>query len=233
MRIWHRIIIWIAMILVIFVLLITGFQIAIYGNSQYGFYKKEYEKYKVTDALNMKMDNVMLVTEHMMEYLNGKKEKLSIVTEVDGEKKDFFNEQDRLHMADVRNLFLGGKKLRTISLMVSVLLLMFLAVKKADLKQLVPTGYLQALFFYLVIVIILIAAMAIDFTKCFTLFHHLFFKNNLWLFDPATDYMIRMLPEGFFLDMVIRIGATFFVLLAAPGALAILYKKKMKKSKNK
>ena len=56
----------------------------------------------------MKIDNVMAVTEHMMAYLIGKEEKLSIVTDVDGEHQDFFNEQDRLHLADVRNLFLGG-----------------------------------------------------------------------------------------------------------------------------
>ena len=40
-------------------------------------------------------------------------------------------------------------------------------------------------------------------------FHHIFFDNDLWLFDPATDYMIRMLPEGLFYDMVMRIGAIF------------------------
>ena len=37
----------------------------------------------------------------------------------------------------------------------------------------------------------------------------LFFTNNLWVFDPETDYMIRMLPEGFFSDMVIRISEVF------------------------
>ena len=36
------------------------------------------------------------------------------------------------------------------------------------------------------------------------------------MFDPATDYMIRMLPEGFFYDFVFRIGG-FFV-----GSLAVL-----------
>ena len=51
----------------------------------------------------------------------------------------------------------------------------------------------------------------------FTLFHEIFFTNDLWLFDPATDYMIRMLPEGFFYDMVMRIGAWFV------GGLVLLF----------
>ena len=203
MKIWYRVTITFTMLLVIFALLITGFQLAVYGDSHYGFYKKEYEKYRVTDDLNMKIDNVMAVTEHMMAYLIGKEEKLSIVTDVDGEHQDFFNEQDRLHMADVRNLFLGGLKLRN-----------------------------YALFVYLILAAILGVAMSIDFTSCFTLFHKLFFTNNLWIFDPETDYMIRMLPEGFFLDMVIRVGVIFIVLLAVPGVAAVVYNWKWKKERN-
>lgn len=229
MKIWYRVTITIAMLLVIFALLITGFQLAVYGDSHYGFYKKEYEKYRVTDDLNMKLDNVMAVTEHMMAYLIGKEEKLSIVTDVDGEHQDFFNEQDRLHMADVRNLFLGGLKLRNYAVILATILMIVLMAKKADFRRLVPQGYLQALFVYLILAAILGVAMSIDFTSCFTLFHKLFFTNNLWIFDPETDYMIRMLPEGFFSDMVIRVGVIFIVLLAVPGVTAVVYSWKRKK----
>ena len=229
MKIWYRVTITIAMLLVIFALLITGFQLAVYGDSHYGFYKKEYEKYRVTDDLNMKIDNVMAVTEHMMAYLIGKEEKLSIVTDVDGEHQDFFNEQDRLHMADVRNLFLGGLKLRNYAVILAIILMIVLRAKKADFRRLVPLGYLQALFVYLILAAILGVAMSIDFTSCFTLFHKLFFTNNLWIFDPETDYMIRMLPEGFFSDMVIRVGVIFIVLLAVPGVTAVVYSWKRKK----
>ena len=229
MKIWYRVTITIAMLLVIFALLITGFQLAVYGDSHYGFYKKEYEKYRVTDDLNMKIDNVMAVTEHMMAYLIGKEEKLSIVTDVDGEHQDFFNEQDRLHLADVRNLFLGGLKLRNYAVILATILLIVLMAKKADFRRLVPSGYLQALFVYLILAAILGVAMSIDFTSCFTLFHKLFFTNNLWIFDPETDYMIRMLPEGFFSDMVIRVGVIFIVLLAVPGVTAVVYSWKRKK----
>lgn len=142
MKIWYRVTITFTMLLVIFALLITGFQLAVYGDSHYGFYKKEYEKYRVTDDLNMKIDNVMAVTEHMMAYLIGKEEKLSIVTDVDGEHQDFFNEQDRLHLADVRNLFLGGLKLRNYAVILATILMIVLRAKKADFRRLVPIGYL-------------------------------------------------------------------------------------------
>ena len=56
-----------------------------------------------------------------------------------------------------------------------------------------------------------------------------FFDNDLWIFDPDEDYMIRMLPEGLFADMVVRIGVIFaaaILILAAVSAIAIKWKGK-------
>ena len=206
-----------SMFLLILAILITSFQAAIYGDPQYGFYETEYEKYQVTEALGMEMRDVMEVTDHMMAYLIGAEEELSIVTHVDGEEQDFFNEQDRIHMADVTNLFLGGLRARTVCLILAAILLVILAVRKADLKRFLPGCYFRAFGIFLAAVLFLAIAFAIDFTKCFTIFHEIFFTNDLWIFDPATDYMIRMLPEGFFADMVARIGLFFL------GALAELF----------
>ena len=75
----------IMMFLLIGVLLLTSFQVAIYGDSQYRFYEREYKKYQVADSLNMTMDNIMDVTDQMMAYLIGKKAELSVITDVDGE----------------------------------------------------------------------------------------------------------------------------------------------------
>lgn len=203
-----------AMLLVILSMLISSFQLVIYGDSKYRFYEREYEKYTVTEALGMELKDVMHVTEYMMDYLIGKEDELSIVTTVEGKEQDFFNEQDRLHMADVRNLFLGGLKLRRMCLVTAAVLILILILLKADWKYLIPRAYSVAVGVFLGIVALLAIAFSIDFTRCFTIFHQIFFTNDLWLFDPETDYMIRMLPEGFFSDMVIRIGLTFILMLA-------------------
>lgn len=204
-----------AMFLLILAVLITSFQIAIYGDPSYRFYEKEYEKYQVTRSLDMELEDVMEVTEYMMDYLIGKEEELRIVTMVDGREQDFFNEQDRLHMADVRNLFLGGLKLRTACLIAAAMIVAFLAARRADLKRFLPGCYFRAFGVFLGVAAFLAAAFAVDFTRCFTIFHEIFFTNDLWIFDARTDYMIRMLPEGFFFDMVVRIGRTFLEMLTA------------------
>ena len=206
----------IMMFLLIGVLLLTSFQVAIYGDSQYRFYEREYKKYQVADSLNMTMDNIMDVTDQMMAYLIGKKAELSAITDVDGETQDFFNEQDRFHMGEVKDLFLGGLKIRNIMLVAVLLILILLAARKADLIKLLPRAYFVTLGITGVITIVLGVLFASDFDKYFRIFHEIFFDNDQWMFDPATDYMIRMLPEGFFYDFVFRIGG-FFV-----GSLAVL-----------
>ena len=91
---------------VIAALLITSFEIAMY--SDFDVYRYEYEKYDVLSDLDMNMDDVMYVTHEMMDYLRGKGDTLSVMTTVEGREQDFFNEQERFHMGEVRDLFIGG-----------------------------------------------------------------------------------------------------------------------------
>ncbi|HJA42485.1 MAG TPA: TIGR01906 family membrane protein [Candidatus Dorea stercoravium] len=212
----HHVLAVAAMLLLVLALLLTSFQLAIYGDPDYRFYEREYAKYNVTESLDMEMEDVMDVTEKMMDYLIGKRPELSVITDVDGQTQDFFNEQDRLHMADVKNLFLGGLTLRWVLLAAAAVLIALLVLLKGDWRRIIPRAYFIALGIFLAATVLLGGLFASDFTKYFTIFHEIFFTNDLWLFDPATDYMIRMLPEGFFYDMVMRIGGCFL------GSLVVL-----------
>ena len=192
-------------------LLITSFEIAMYAD--FDVYRQEYEKYDVLSDLDMTMDDAMDVTRQMMAYLRGEGDTLSVITTVDGREQDFFNEQDRFHMGEVRDLFIGGLNIRTGALVIAVLCILLLILTKADLKKTVPAGY-QAALAVTVAALLFLIACAVDFNTVFVKFHHIFFDNDLWIFDPAEDYMIRMLPEGLFFDMVVRIGCIFAGLLA-------------------
>lgn len=193
-------------------LLITSFEIAMYAD--FDVYRQEYEKYDVLSNLNMSMDDAMDVTRQMMAYLRGEGDTLSVITTVDGREQDFFNEQDRFHMGEVRDLFIGGLNIRTGALVTAVICILLLILTKADLKKTVPAGYQAALAVTAAALLFLGIACAVDFNAVFVKFHHIFFDNDLWIFDPAEDYMIRMLPEGLFFDMVVRIGCIFAGLLA-------------------
>lgn len=202
--------------------LITSFEIAMY--SDYGFYEKEYEKYDVLSDLDMTMEDTMHVTKEMMSYLRGDRDTLSVITTVEGKEQDFFNEQDRFHMGEVRDLFIGGLNIRTGACVTALVCLIFLLAVRADVRKILPRCYWISLAVSVGCTALIGLAALVDFNALFVQFHHIFFDNDLWIFDPATDYMIRMLPEGLFYDFVIRIGAIFVGILTLLMAVSLLPK---------
>lgn len=207
---------------IIAALLITSFEIAMY--SDFDIYRQEYEKYDVLSDLDMTMDDVMYVTHEMMDYLRGEGDTLSVMTTVEGKEQDFFNEQDRFHMGEVRDLFIGGLNIRLGACAAAVLCVLFLFFTRADVKKIIPRSYWIALGVTGAAVLLVGIAAVVDFNAVFVQFHHIFFDNDLWIFDPAEDYMIRMLPEGLFYDMVMRIGAVFVVSLVVLLVLSFIPK---------
>lgn len=214
----------------IFIFLISSFEIGIY--SDFDFYEKEYSKYGVEEQLDMEMEDIMEVTEYMMSYLRGKEEVLSIETMVEGERQDFFNEQDRLHMEDVQGLFLGGLSLRRATFIILIAGVIALFALKGNWKKIIPYMYERILAVFAVVIVALGVLISQNFTKCFVIFHELFFDNDLWMFDPEYDYMIRMLPEGFFFDMVLRIAVIFIVMLLGSLIVCVISKRLDRKEEN-
>lgn len=192
--------------------------------SDFDVYRQEYEKYDVLSDLDMTMDDVMYVTHEMMDYLRGEGDTLSVMTTVEGKEQDFFNEQDRFHMGEVRDLFIGGLNIRLGACAAAVLCVLFLLFTRADIKKIIPRSYRIALGVTGAAVLLIGIAAVVDFNTVFVQFHHIFFDNDLWIFDPAEDYMIRMLPEGLFYDMVMRIGAIFVAGLAVLLVLSFIPK---------
>ena len=230
MKIVHRILGLAAALAMIVVLLITSFEIAAYSN--FNWYLKEYSKYEVFDDLEMEAEDVMYVTEEMMAYLRGNREELVVETVVDGNEREFFNDREKAHMVDVKNLFLGGLDLRLEAGVMLVAALLILAFTKANMKKVLPQSFLMGVGGFVGLLAIFACLIAKDFHKYFFLFHEIFFDNDLWLLDPKTDLMIRMLPEGFFFDMVVRISTIFGISLALMLLISIVTLIRQRNKKN-
>ena len=166
------------------------------------------------DALNVypdvgiARDEQILINGDLAAYLTGKTDSLDRPVTLRGERVPGpFNEREKSHMRDVKRLFQLGLKARVATLMAAAALMgagLLLGRRRARRR-----GALLAL--CLVTAAGVIAALLLwraDFDALFIRFHQLVFTNDLWLLDPATDAMIRMLPEPFFEGM------------AAQGALA-------------
>ena len=122
-----------ASIAFIVILLITSIEYAAYGS--WNYYEKEYTRLHVLDTVPMTMDDMMDVTHEMMAYLRGDRDDLVVETTIDGTRHEFFNDQEKYHMADVRNLFLHGLALRRYAAVVLVLSIAYLIYRKAPLLK--------------------------------------------------------------------------------------------------
>ena len=198
-------------IAMLIILLISSFEIGAY--SDFDWYEKTYAKYNVLDDLEMEMSDAMQVTKEMMLYLRGNRANLVVDTIVDGEEREFFNDREKAHMVDVKNLFVGGMWLRRAAILVLALAIVLLIKTNADWKRLLPKSFLITIGSFMGITLAAGVLFMTDFHRYFMIFHEIFFTNDLWLLDPDTDLLIRMLPEGFFLDMVKRIGLIFLILM--------------------
>ena len=62
--------------------------------------------------------------------------------------------------------------------------------------------------------LLLLFLMVIAFEQIFLLFHQVFFRNDLWLFDPLVDPIILVLPENLFLIYFVSVIILYELLLA-------------------
>lgn len=109
-----------------------------------------------------------------------------------------FNAREKRHMRDVRALF---EVCRNVSVACLVWGAAVVLLSRANGKRLL----LGMLISWLPVAACALYALQADFGTLFTRFHLLAFTNDLWLLDPATDVMIRMLPQEFFEKMALRL----------------------------
>ena len=192
-----------------FIVLVTSIEIAAYSN--FSFYEKEYNKYAVTSYVDISMPDLMNVTKEMMSYLKGDREKLSDIKANIGGISDtpFFNEREVAHMEDVRGLLVGAVYLRYILIAVSILCIIAVKLLKGKVFKFLSNVLIFGTVITLILTAVLVFLIAGDFEKYFIIFHHIFFNNDLWMLDPATDNLINIVPQGFFMDMSMRIIIVF------------------------
>ena len=180
-----------------------------------GYYEKEYTKYQVLNDLpEMTMDDLLDVTDEMMAFLRGKRENLHVYTTMGGEYREFFNDREIAHMEDVRGLFVGALVLRRICIITAFVCVALLWLLKADIALVVPRSVCWGTGLFFAMICVLGLVISTDFTKYFVIFHHIFFNNDLWLLDPATDLLINIVPEPFFVDTASYIALVFGISVA-------------------
>lgn len=120
------------------------------------------------------------------------------------------------HFEDSKTIFNGIYLLGLIS---AIALAALIRRRRLSRKILKLSGTLT-----LAIPIVFALSVYFNFEKTFVTFHRVFFSNDDWLFDPAKDEIINILPERFFMHCALLI-ALLWLLSGAAQLIASAYKK--------
>ncbi len=140
--------------------------------------------YQLTDLVQMTAGKILHNFLILMNYLiNPLETKLSM--------PDFPSSASGLHhFAEVKNLFM------LVFFLTIILIPFIIRFMKENLSLVFHNALRVVMLFPLAIGVI---AWLIGFDQFFVAFHEVLFRDNSWLFDPATDPIISVLPEQFFM----------------------------------
>lgn len=193
-----------------------------------GYYDEQYEKYQIPQSIGISKPDLMIATDNLLNYLDEDRENLDFEMTIMGAKQEFFSERDKLHMIDVKNLFVQGKLIRNISFVYSVIFAISFFFIAKNKRKVFSKLLIYTFVGGLIPILLLGILMSIDFYKYFTIFHEIFFNNDLWQLDPAKDRLINMYPEAFFSGIAFKIVFYYIIeliLLLILGIFGLKYKK--------
>jgi len=172
------------------------------------FYTSEYRKLGVAEDIGISEADLEKATAILLDYTAGKRDDIVAEADFGGEQKEVFNDREKAHMIDVRELFLDARNAAYVALGAAAVLLVLLFLFSKE-KSAIFRGYRIGNYLFLAVFAAIALYAATDFSSFWTSFHHVFFTNDLWLLDPATGNLILMVPEQFFFDLVFRIVGWF------------------------
>lgn len=184
--------------------------------------KREYDKLDINSYTGMNTDDMIAAFMQMVHYMKGDADSMDVEVSVHGERMQMYNETERAHMVDVRNLY---KNLTIAGYIVLALAIISIALAlaahrtKDERRSILRFSAKAALWSIAGVVGFLLALgawAALDFNSFWAVFHIVFLDLESSTFDPAVSRMIRICPAELFFDMVLRI------FLFAGGAMAAI-----------
>ena len=195
------------------------------------FYTWQYNRLEVAATINIEKDELMRVTEELLDYMRGARPSLEdIYATVAGEERRFFSDIEIRHMIDVLDLYNIAFMVRNVAIWAIIGLILIMALLKYPIMQTICRCVREVLTVFLVLSAILVGLIAINFNHAFNIFHHIFFNNDYWILDPRVDLLINMVPLSFFVHISIFIGLLILLKsgLVIAGASIYLHRNKPK-----
>ena len=171
------------------------------------------ERYAPPEDTRLPAEEYTPVVSMITAYLQGDDIPFQHVFTAGGTQYAAFNQKEQHHMADVQDLFQLCRFVAWLGWGI-VIFGGLSARRRLDWRT-----FRRTLIAILAAVTIVFVLACIDFNSLFVLFHKVAFTNDLWLLNPQTDLLIRLMPIEFFISYAAIIGGLW--LLGMVGLLVI------------
>ena len=179
------------------------------------------EHYAPPEDTRLPAEEYAPVVEMITGYLHGGNHAFQHIFTVDGTEYAAFNTKEQHHMADVQDLFRLCRFVAWLGW--GIVIFGGLSAR----RKLAWRTFRRTLIAVLAAVTIVIVLACIDFDSLFVLFHKVAFTNDLWLLNPQTDLLIRLMPIEFFVSYAAIIGGLWLLGMVGLLILATIRIKKM------
>ncbi|MFC1915410.1 TIGR01906 family membrane protein [Chloroflexota bacterium] len=177
-------------------------------------YKYGFEKYNVSQTTGLDKANLTFLAEDLTQYFNSDAQYISVTVEKDGKPFTLFNQREVAHLRDVKVLIRLDYRV-LLGTLIYALSYAGVSLWRRNRRQL-GGELVWGSGLTLALMIVLGVGALFNFDRLFLQFHLLSFTNELWMLDPAKDYLIMLFPRGFWYD------ATLFCALATAVGAVIL-----------
>ena len=135
----------------------------------------------------------------------------------------FFNNKEKQHLQDVKNLYKNLVLVFYITLILSLILLIYFIYTK-NLKIIYKSFLISSLIIFFLVLLFFF----IDFNYLFEKFHVVVFDNDLWQLNPNEDNLINLFPEKIQYDITKKIFINVLISAFILIILALIMRFKIK-----
>ena len=167
------------------------------------------DRYAAAAVSGIPADELKRANRDLIRYFNHDEQRTVriVVTDDSGQEVSLFNPRETAHLSDVKGLF---KKVFAIQMgaliyALAFVVTVFLWAKETPLRAL-ATALLRASGLTVAVVALAGLGALVGFDDLWTRFHFLAFTNDLWRLNPASDHLIQMFPQNFWMVATFIIG---------------------------
>lgn len=187
------------------------------------FYYNQYQKNNTIELIQTNQEELVKITNNLLDYLKDKNDDINIKYIKNGIETNVYQDIEIIHMSDVKDLYKAVMTIRLITLIISIIGLLFFIIFKTSIKK----EFSITIMFVLIVLMLIGINCIIDFNSFWISFHKLFFtKNDYWLLDPRTCILVNLFTSNFFFSLCTKICIISAISIFVIYLLISVYEKK-------